>query len=81
MLARNRSHARIRACMHARTRYIFKEFLCDSGGLAVGVKREVDRERIIDDFVCLSFLLGNDFLPHLASADIDEGGLGSSLEV
>lgn len=61
--------------------YIFKEFLCETGGLTLGVKKEVDRERIVDDFVCLSFLLGNDFLPHLASADIDEGGLGQSLEV
>lgn len=32
----------------------------------------LDRERLVDDFVFLTFLVGNDFVPHIPSMDIGE---------
>jgi len=34
-----------------------------------------DLERIVDDWIALCYLVGNDFLPHLPTLDIAEAGL------
>ena len=40
--------------------------------LGLGLNWVVDPERLYDDFILLTFLVGNDFLPHLPTLDISE---------
>jgi 5'-3' exonuclease len=40
-----------------------------------------DGERCIDDFILLTALCGNDFIPHLPSVDIGEGAMDHLLEL
>ncbi|KAJ3119413.1 hypothetical protein HK100_000328 [Physocladia obscura] len=42
---------------------------------------EYSLERVIDDFILLSFFVGNDFLPHLPGLHINEGALATFFKI
>lgn len=49
---------------------VLREYIEVDLGMQCAAK--VDKERLIDDFIFLTFLVGNDFLPHLPTLDIGE---------
>lgn len=55
-------------------------FFLDNYMKNVHLSFRYDLENIIDDFVLLCFLVGNDFLPHLPGFDIRIGGIDILLE-
>ncbi|KAJ3213714.1 hypothetical protein HDU67_002555 [Dinochytrium kinnereticum] len=61
---------------------IFREYLdMEFSPLKGSLNFEYDLERIIDDFILLSFFVGNDFLPHLPGLHINDGALASFFNI
>lgn len=55
---------------------IFREYLdLEFSVLKNTLKFSYDLEKIIDDFILMTFFVGNDFLPHLPGLHINEGAL------
>eukprot|EP00842_Homolaphlyctis_polyrhiza_P003339 jgi/Hompol1/4005/HPOL_001675-RA len=61
---------------------IFREYLdLEFRSLKGSLTFEYDLERIIDDFILLSYFVGNDFLPSLPDLHINEGALATMFSV
>jgi len=73
---RNRGGPKMRQSQKAKFQLlhlsILREYLQLEFTLEMPKTREYDSEHLIDDFVFLTFLVGNDFLPHMPSLDIGE---------
>ena len=52
-------------------------YMDDEPALLLNILNE---DRIIDDFIFICYLMGNDFLPHLPSLDIYEGAVDYLIE-
>lgn len=53
---------------------ILREYIESDFGLGIEETDtfKIDKERLVDDFIFLTFFVGNDFLPHLPTLDISE---------
>jgi 5'-3' exonuclease len=40
-----------------------------------GIDKDIEKNRIINDFIFLCYFLGNDFLPHILALDISKNGI------
>uniref|UniRef100_M4BVC6 Uncharacterized protein n=1 Tax=Hyaloperonospora arabidopsidis (strain Emoy2) TaxID=559515 RepID=M4BVC6_HYAAE len=56
---------------------LFREYLM----LEMRVEAPLDGERMLDDFILLTFLLGNDFIPHSPTLEISEEAIPLLLKV
>ena len=45
------------------------------------IELELINDRIIKDYICLCFLIGNDFLPHIPGLDINNKGIDTLLDI
>lgn len=59
---------------------LLREYLAlDVGGSGLSELPFFNIERIVDDFVFIAMLVGNDFLPHLPTIEMADGALGTLL--
>ncbi|CAI5705863.1 unnamed protein product [Peronospora farinosa] len=56
---------------------LFREYLM----IEMNVQPPLDGERMLDDFILLTFLLGNDFIPHSPTLEISEDAIPLLLKV
>ncbi|GMF56021.1 unnamed protein product [Phytophthora fragariaefolia] len=56
---------------------LFREYLM----MEMRVQEPLDGERMLDDFILLTFLLGNDFIPHSPTLEISEDAIPLLLKV
>ncbi|KAG6618819.1 5'-3' exoribonuclease 1 [Phytophthora cinnamomi] len=56
---------------------LFREYLM----MEMKVQSPLDGERMLDDFILLTFLLGNDFIPHSPTLEISEDAIPLLLKV
>jgi 5'-3' exoribonuclease 1 len=56
---------------------LLREYLAVEFRALLKQRQDVDVERVIDDFVFMCFLIGNDFLPNVPTVDISSGGIDS----
>ena len=55
---------------------LFREYLdMEFSSIKEQLPFKYDIEKVIDDFILMSFFVGNDFLPHLPGLHINEGAL------
>jgi len=52
-----------------------KECIYDTIMNELNINVELDKERIINDYIFLCYFLGNDFLPHILALDISKDGI------
>ena len=45
------------------------------------IQLELNKKHIIKDYICLCFLIGNDFLPHIPGLDINNKGIDTLLNI
>lgn len=57
-----------------------EKYLLDIGMLATSLDRELGRENVTSDYTFITFMLGNDFLPHFPAINIRTGGIDKLLK-
>lgn len=60
--------------------FIMREYLGQYFG-EMKLPFHYDFERVIDDYVFICYFVGNDFLPHLPTLDINEGAIDRLMEI